>query len=94
MSDPKADVANPAASNAKAPRDANPPKDPKAAIHEEWERRTREWERLARSSAIKIPPGASFDPKDVRVEIGPPMTEAQFKAWRERHKNFAKNFSK
>jgi hypothetical protein len=62
-------------------------------IHDEWNKRTADWERMAAASGIKLPPGAKIDPKDIRVEVGPPMTEAQFKAWQERHKKFAKKFS-
>lgn len=60
-------------------------------VQESWAERTAEWESLAKTSGVKLPKG--IDPKNVRVEIGPPMTEEQFKAWRERQKNFAKNFS-
>ena len=62
-------------------------------IHKEWEKRTAEWERMAAMPGARLPPGTKMDPKDVRVEIGPPMTEAQFKAWQERHKLFAKKLS-
>ena len=67
--------------------------DGKEIIREEWDKRTAEWERMAATSGIKLPPGTKIDPKDIRVEVGPPMTEAQFKAWQERHKKFAKKFS-
>ena len=59
----------------------------------EWARRTQEWETLAKSGGVKLPPGVKVDPKDVRVEIGPPMTEEEFKAWHERRKAAMKNFS-
>lgn len=64
----------------------------KQAAAEEWERRTAEWEAMAKAQGIKLPPG-KINPKDVRVELGPPMTEEQFKAWHERRKNIMKNFS-
>lgn len=59
----------------------------------EWDRRTAEWEAMAKAQGIKLPPGTKLNPKDVRVELGPPMTEEQFKAWHERRKNIMKNFS-
>ena len=65
----------------------------KKAAEADWERRTREWEAMAKAGGVKLPPGAKVDPKDVRVEIGPPMTEEQFRAWHERRKNIMKNFS-
>lgn len=66
----------------------------KEDMFKEWEKRTAEWGRMAASSGgVRLPPGTKIDPKDVRVEIGPPMTEEQFKAWQERHKKLSKNFS-
>lgn len=64
-----------------------------AEAQKEWSRRTTEWEAMAKAGGLKLPPGVKIDPKDVRVELGPPMTEEQFKAWRERRKNMEKNFS-
>ena len=63
------------------------------AAKEEWARRTKEWEDLAKTQGIQLPPGMKIDPKDVRVEIGPPMTEEEFKAWHEQRKNITKKFS-
>lgn len=73
------------------------PKQPLTAA-EAWEARTSEWAAqvaAARAAGITLPGtmGTTFDPKDIRVEVGPPMTAAQFKAWQERRKNALKNFS-
>lgn len=65
----------------------------KEAAKAEWDRRTQEWENLVKTGGIKLKPGETVDPKDIRVEIGPPMSEAEFKAWYERRKNIIKNFS-
>jgi 3-oxoacyl-(acyl-carrier-protein) synthase len=67
------------------------PKHQRAEALGDWERRTREWESAAGTSGIKLPEG--FDPKNVRVEIGPPMTAEEFSKWRERQKNIQKKFS-
>jgi len=68
-------------------------KEAQKAAKADWQRRTGEWEAMAKANGIHLKPGETIDPKDVRVEIGPPMTEAEFKAWHERRKNIAKNFS-
>lgn len=67
-------------------------------IADAWEARTQEWAAevaRARAAGVTLPgsDGAKIDPKDIRVEVGPPMTEAQFKAWQARRKNALKNFS-
>lgn len=64
-----------------------------AAAMQEWTSRTAQWEDMAKTQGIKLPPGAKIDPKDVKVEVGPPMTMEEFKAWHERRKNIMKNFS-
>ena len=64
-----------------------------AAARKEWDARTAQWEDMAKTQGIKLPPGEKIDPKDVRVEVGPPMTLEEFKAWHERRKNIMKNFS-
>jgi len=63
------------------------------AAKEEWAKRTKEWAELAKTQGIQMPPGVKVDPKDVRVEIGPPMTAEEFKAWHEQRKNIMKKFS-
>ena len=78
--------------------DPTPPQKPtredaQAAAAADWAKRTEEWEALAKAQGVKLPPGATIDPKNVRVEIGPPMTEDEFKAWHRRRQNIAKNFS-
>jgi hypothetical protein len=65
----------------------------KAAADAEWARRTDAWEAMAKEGGMQLPPGAKVDPKDVRVEIGPPMTEEQFKEWRSRRAQTMKKFS-
>lgn len=75
------------------PKDTAAAQKAKDAAHADWTKRTSEWEALAKASGIQMPPGAKVDPKDIRVEIGPPMTEEQFREWQERRKNLLKQFS-
>ena len=65
----------------------------RAELATAWEKRTDEWEALAKAQGIKMPPGVKIDPKEVRMEIGPPMTAEEFKAWHDRRKNIMKKFS-
>ncbi len=63
-----------------------------------WEARTHAWAAqaaTAQAAGIRLPgsDGAKIDPKDIRVDVGPPMTEAQFKAWQARRQKALKNFS-
>jgi hypothetical protein len=48
---------------------------------------------MAKTQGVQMPPGVKIDPKDVRVEVGPPMTMEEFKAWHERRKNIMKKYS-
>ena len=52
-----------------------------AGAHDEWAKRTADWEAMAKAGGIKLPPGVKINPADVRVEVGPPMDEKQFKEW-------------
>lgn len=57
----------------------------------EWEKRTTSWASMVPSDGIELP--KDFDLKDpkwkdrVKVEMGPPMTAEQFKAWHERRRH-------
>ena len=77
------------------PKPQAPSADARAAAVAEWERRTQAWVAQAQAAGPNAQPSAGgLDPKDVRVEVGPPMTEAEFLAWQERRKKASKNFSR
>lgn len=68
--------------------------DARAKAAKAWADRTAEWEDMVRRGVgIRMPDGSKIDPKDVKVEIGPPMTAEEFARWQERRQKFAKNFS-
>lgn len=89
----------PAAKKTDGPRKPKPQgpslDDARAAAVAEWERRTQAWVAQAQAAGPNAQPSAGgLDPKDVRVEVGPPMTEDEFLAWQERRKKASKNFSR
>lgn len=65
---------------------------PEKRIQDAWAKRTQEWDDLAKTVPT-LPPGFKIDPSQVRMEVGPPMTEEQFKEWHERRKNISKKYS-
>lgn len=71
-------------------------KDP---IQDAWKERTDAWEQLAQAQGFVTPEQLKsgqfghIDPSKVKMEVGPPMTEEQFKAWMDRRKKIVKNFS-
>ena len=72
----------------------NPKKIENETPIDEWERRTQEWLQQAKQGqASQRAAGGKVDPKDVRVEFGPPMTEEEFRAWQTRRQKALKNFS-
>jgi hypothetical protein len=71
----------------------NPREAAEEAALQEWASRTAQWEAMAKTQGVQMPPGVKIDPKDVRVEVGPPMTMEEFKAWHERRKNIMKKYS-
>jgi hypothetical protein len=71
----------------------NPREEAEEAALKEWTSRTTQWEEMAKTQGVQMPPGVKIDPKDVRVEVGPPMTMEEFKAWHERRKNIMKKYS-
>jgi hypothetical protein len=72
--------------------------DAHAANIASWEARTQAWSAhaaAAQAAGIQLPgsDGVKIDPKDIRVDVGPPMTEAQFKAWQARRQKALKKNS-
>lgn len=65
-----------------------------ARVMNEWDKRTDAWEQLAQAQGFVTPEQLKhLDPSKISMEVGPPMTEEQFKSWMERRKNMMKNFS-
>ena len=71
----------------------NPREAAEEAALQEWASRTAQWEALAKTQGVQLPPGVKIDPKDVCVEVGPPMTMEEFEAWHKRRKNIMKKYS-
>jgi hypothetical protein len=52
---------------------------PSSSSTPEWDKRTEAW-----ASQKPLPKDARVDPKNVRFELGPMMTEEQFRAWQQK----------
>lgn len=65
------------------------PKESKEAL-DAWEKRTSEWQHMA-THGDAAPPG-SIDPKQIKFEVGPPMTLEQFQEWKAKIEATRKNF--
>jgi len=67
------------------------------AVQQAWAERTKQWEKMAlesKQSNQPIPTGQGIDPKDIRFEVGPPMTQEEFNTWKAQRAEFMKkNFS-
>lgn len=60
-------------------------------MYDAWEKRTSEWQQMAASSSSSNNPGP-VDPKDIKFEVGPPMTLEQFTEWKAKIEAARKNF--
>lgn len=68
------------------------PQNPNKAVQDEWQKRTATWEQVAQAQGF-VRPG-EIDPSQIKMEVGPPMTEEQFKAWMEQRREMMKKLSK
>ena len=64
------------------------------AAAEEWEKRTNLWSSMVPEHGMELPKGFDInDPefrKNVKVEIGPPMTAEEFQAWQNKRRQMSK----
>jgi hypothetical protein len=80
-------------SDSKVPDTASVQAAAKAAAVE-WEKRTNLWSSMVPEHGMELPKGFDInDPefrKNVKVEIGPPMTAEEFHAWQNKRRHMSK----